>query len=205
MHLRTLRDKQQFYDEGKAAENLGISPASWGMFGVVWESSKVLAQLMLDIELRQRRFLEVGCGIGLPSLVLSRREANITATDQHPSAADFLEKNTALNSSNQIPFVRTSWTDDESNLGRFDVIIGSDLLYEPDHVEQLSSFIERHSTPDSTVIIVDPGRFLHSRFSRVMERAGYKCHKSRPVATEFLDGHFKGMILSFSRTAADLC
>ncbi len=169
------------------------------MFGVVWEASIVLAHLMLDIDIQGRRFLEVGCGIGLPSLVLSRRQANVTATDRHPCAESFLVQNAALNSDNEIPFVRAAWADAGSELGRFDVIIGSDLLYEPDQVGQLSSFIGRHGMPDSTVIIVDPGRFLHSRFSHGMEKLGYSCHKSKPALTGQLGGAFKGMVLSYRR------
>lgn len=199
IHVRTLRDRQQFFDKHKVAEKLGVSPASWGLFGVVWDSSQVLANLMLDIDIQGKRILEIGCGIALPSLILNKREANITATDYHPCALDFLEKNTVLNQGETIPFVRTSWMDLQSELGRFDVIIGSDLLYEPDHVEQLSSFIDRHSMPNSKVIIVDPGRFLHSRFSRKMKILGYNYKKDRPEYTGYLDNPFKGMVLSYKR------
>ena len=199
IHLRTLRDKQQFFDKNMAAEKLGVSPASWGLFGVIWDSSQVLAHLMLDIDIKGKRILEVGCGIALPSLILNKREADITATDYHPCARDFLEQNTALNQNKTIPFVRTSWLDINSELGRFDVIIGSDLLYEPDHVDQLSSFIGRHSQPNSRVIIVDPGRFLHARFSRRMKKLGYSFQKDRPEFTEYLDKPFKGMVLSYKR------
>ena len=154
---------------------------------------------MLDMDIQERRVLEIGCGIGLPSLLLNRRKANITATDQHPCAEDFLERNTSLNNDSSIPFVRTSWLDMNSELDLFDVIIGSDLLYEPDHVEQLSSFIGRHSMPSSRVIIVDPGRFLHARFCRKMKELGYSCQKSRPEITSYLDKPFKGLVLSYER------
>lgn len=40
IHVRTLRDKQQFSDINQLAENLGISSASWPIFGVVWDSSR---------------------------------------------------------------------------------------------------------------------------------------------------------------------
>ena len=40
IHVRTLRDRQQFSDSGSdEAEKLGVSPASWPLFGVVWDSS----------------------------------------------------------------------------------------------------------------------------------------------------------------------
>ncbi|MGD8802761.1 MAG: histidine kinase, partial [Gammaproteobacteria bacterium] len=40
IHLRTLRDRQQYNDIDGIAEKLGISPASWPLFGVVWPSGE---------------------------------------------------------------------------------------------------------------------------------------------------------------------
>ena len=40
--------------------------------------------------LKIKRILEVGCGIGLSSLILNRLNADITATDYHPEAEKFL-------------------------------------------------------------------------------------------------------------------
>ena len=58
--------------------------------------------------------------------------ADITATDFHPNAEAFLEENTRLNNGRKIPFVRTGWGDELTELGEFDQINGSDLVYEYD-------------------------------------------------------------------------
>ena len=134
IHLRTLKDKQQFSDKDKKAEDLGISSATWSLFGVVWPSSEVLANFIFDYDFKNKRILEVGCGIGLSSLILNRLNADITATDYHPEAEKFLDINTELNKDDEIPFVRTCWSNEyQEELGKFDLIIGSDLLYERDH------------------------------------------------------------------------
>ena len=75
-------------------------------------------------------YCEVGCGIGLASLVLNRHDADITATEYHPNAEAFLEENTRLNNGRKIPFVRTGWGVELTELGEFDQINGSDLVYE---------------------------------------------------------------------------
>ena len=72
IHLRTLKDKQQFSDKDKKADDLGISSATWSLFGVVWPSSEVLANFIFDYVFKNKRILEVGCGIGLSSLILNR-------------------------------------------------------------------------------------------------------------------------------------
>lgn len=202
IHLRTLRDNQQFVDTDDVAANLGICSAAWPMFGVVWVSGEVLAHLMSDFSIAGKRILEVGCGIGLASLVLNNRHADITATDHHPEAGTFLTENTRLNNGPSIPFVRTGWTDEESNLGDFDLIIGSDLLYEADHALLLATFINQHALPTCEVIIVDPGRGHSNRFGRQMVELGYvEGGQHEIVDTELLSRPFRGRILQYSRQA----
>ncbi|WP_027362917.1 class I SAM-dependent methyltransferase [Desulfospira joergensenii] len=199
IHIRTLWDHLQYEDAEGVAENLGISSAAWPFFGVVWPSGEVLAHCMLDYEIEGKRILEVGCGIGLASLVLNHRLADITATDYHPEVGGFLEKNVILNKGEKIPFVRAGWDDGENELGIFDLIIGSDLLYESGHVDILSGFIDLHARQQCDVVIVDPGRGLHARFSKKMKGLGYSHSRSKPPATEYLEKPFKGWVLSYSR------
>ncbi|MDH5737531.1 MAG: histidine kinase, partial [Gammaproteobacteria bacterium] len=156
IHLRTLRDTQQFADINGAAEKLGVSPSSWPLFGIVWDSGKILAHLMQNHDIEGKRILEVGCGMALSSLILNRRFADITATDYHPEAERFLINNVKLNDGRPIPFYRSDWNSENRALGEFDLIIGSDILYEPDHARLLSGFINRHAKPECEVIIVDP-------------------------------------------------
>lgn len=198
IHVRTLRDLCQFLDEDAAAKKLGISSAAWPMFGVIWPSAKVLAHIMLDYKIEGKRILEVGCGIALASLVLNHRLADITATDVHPEVKSFLGLNVELNNGEKIPFVRTGWKDDDNKLGNFDLIIGSDLLYEGDHVHALSRFINLHARQRCDVVIVDPGRGHHAKFSKKMVGMGYT-HCQKKVDTSYLKPPFKGRILYYSR------
>lgn len=200
IHLRTLRDLQQFGEDEGAAERVGVPLASWPLFGVVWESSEVLAHLMDSYDIAGKRILEVGCGIGLTSLVLNSRSANVTATDYHPEAEHFLAENVRLNGGPAIPFVRTGWGDQATDLGTFDLIVGSDLLYEPDNVELLSAFIDRHAAHPCEVLIVDPGRSWQTQFSRRMEQLGYSSSSSGPENTDYLLNPFKGRIMRFARS-----
>ena len=57
IHLCTLRDNQQFSDPDDEALNLGICSASWPMFGVIWPSSLVLANHMLEYDIKDKRIL----------------------------------------------------------------------------------------------------------------------------------------------------
>lgn len=187
IQLLTLRDTQQVGDTAAEAERLGIPRSHWALFGVVWDASRVLAEMMATYAVEGLRVLEVGSGIGLASLVLNQRGADITGTDRHPSAARFLRRNAALNGDEPIPFERTAWGDDDDALGRFDLIIGSDLLYERGQAPKLAGFIGRHARARCKVLIVDGGRGYLSKLSRAMTDQGFEKTRSEMRGTEAED------------------
>lgn len=199
IHLCTLRDSQQFHDPAGVAEKLGISSASWSLFGIIWPSGVVLAQFIHHYNTAKKRILEVGCGMALSSLLLNKKHADITATDYHPEAEKFLQRNTRLNEDNPIAFTRAAWQDSNEELGRFDLIIGSDLLYEDQHVALLSNFINDHAQPACEIIIVDPGRGRKSKLSARMTAFGYQFVHQKPSNTDYLSEKFTGHILTFKR------
>ncbi|MCB1644642.1 MAG: methyltransferase domain-containing protein [Pseudomonadales bacterium] len=199
IHVCTLRDNQQFSDPAGEAEDLGISSATWPLFGIVWPSSVVLANYVLGFDTRGKRILEVGCGIGLSSLLLNKLEADITATDYHPEAEPFLARNTGLNNGARIPFERVDWAADDDELGLFDLIIGSDVLYEDEHVALLSDFLDSHANDHCEIILVDPGRGKKGRLVRKMTALGFTCTEKKPAAETLAPAEFKGHILNFIR------
>ncbi len=200
IHLCTLRNKQEFHDPSGIAESLGICSASWPMFGVIWPSSLVLAHFISDYDTDSKRILEVGCGIALSSLLLNKQSADITATDYHPEVNKFLQRNVLLNEDSAIAFEQADWADTGDTLGLFDLIIGSDLLYEDSHIDLLAAFIEAHANQACEVIIVDPRRGRKNKLSARMKSFGFTSSQQMPSHTQYLDQVFKGHILKFERT-----
>ena len=197
--VRSLLNLQQFSDPNGEALRLGISSALWPLFGQIWPMSKILARVMLREQLAGRRILEIGCGLGLPSIVVKQLGGDITASDYHPLAPAFLRENTLLNSLAPIRFQTGDWNTASLNVGKFDLIIGSDVLYEPQHIGLLSSFIDHHSSNGVEVVIVDPGRGSHRTFARAMEGLGY-LHAWTDLKDYPHPGiKPKGFILRFSR------
>ena len=199
IHVCTLRNRQEFHDPDGIAEKQGISSATWPIFGVIWPSSLILAHFMYDYNTDSKRVLEVGCGMALSSLLLNKQNTDITATDHHPEAQGFLKRNVLLNDDKAIAFEQVDWADHDDDLGLFDLIIGSDLLYEDNHIELLAGFIERHSKPSCEVIIVDPGRGRKNKLSHRMTEFGFTASQHKADHTNYLDEDFKGHILKFQR------
>jgi ETFB lysine methyltransferase len=197
--IRSLLDRQQFYDPDGAAERAGICSASWPLFGLVWPSARVLAAAMQSFDIEGKRILEIGCGLALASLVLQRRGGNITASDIHPMAAGFLTENLLLNGLAPIRFQTGSWADADPDLGKFDLIIGSDLLYERNQPDVLSRFIDRHSHSRVEVVIVDPDRGNRPKFNQSMTELGYT-HAEQRADSQLADGEpYKGRFLNYRR------
>jgi predicted nicotinamide N-methyase len=199
--IRALSDKQQFADPNGAAERAGISSSLWSLFGQVWPAGRVLAEAMCTFDIAGKRILELGCGLGLSSLVLQRRRADIVASDHHPLAQSFLDHNAALNGLPAVAYHDLPWGVPDAKLGRFDLIIGSDILYERDHAAQLAAMMLRHAHPEAEVLITDPGRGNSNPFTRALAAQGYGVVEQRSRFDEKDVAPFRGRLLSYSRGA----
>jgi len=197
--IRSLKDRQQFHDAGQLAAAVGISSATWPLFGVLWPSSRVLAARVSRLMLGDKRVLEIGCGLALSSLVLHRMGVNITASDYHPLAGDFLNANVLGNDLPAIKYQEGNWETENPLLGLFDVIIGSDVLYEPAMAETVARFIDRHSSNKVEVMIVDPNRGNRNRFTRHMTDLSYFHHFERFHVETPEAARCKGRILHYRR------
>ena len=60
-------------------------------------------------------------------------------------------------------------------------------------------FIDQHANEHCEVIIIDPGRGLHPRFSKKMVGLGYTHSQSKPENTDYLDQPFHGQVLHYDR------
>jgi 2-polyprenyl-3-methyl-5-hydroxy-6-metoxy-1,4-benzoquinol methylase len=207
LHIRSLLDRQQFDDPLGIAAALGISSAAWPLFGLLWPSGQQLAARMAARPVRAgERILEVGCGLALASLVCHRRGADVTASDCHPLAEAFLRENLRLNALAPLPYRLGHWTAPAGAggahrvSGRFDLVIGSDLLYERDETGALASFIERHAMPACEVWIVDPNRGNRPAFTRALQGHGFVLEELRlDTAATPTAAAYKGRLLIYRR------
>jgi predicted nicotinamide N-methyase len=208
--IRSLLDRHQFADRDGAAERLGISSAAWPLFGLLWPSGALLAARLGARPLTaDEKILEVGCGLALASLVGHRRGADVTASDRHPLTAHFLAENLRLNGLVPMKYLHGDWdaSGDDGDLasapGGFDLIVGSDLLYERDASGALAAFVSRHAKASCEVWIVDPDRSNRPAFNRRMADDGFTRHEERlDAAATATDAAYKGRLLVYRRKLA---
>jgi predicted nicotinamide N-methyase len=133
----------------------------------LWPSGVALARAVATRALRGARVLELGCGLGLPSLAAALAGGRVLATDWSPTAIELLRGNAERNGA-ALETAIVSWTEPDSLLERapFDLVLAADVIYERRAVAVLADLLPRLGRE---VLFADPGRPALAEF---LERTG---------------------------------
>jgi len=138
-------------------------PAALGMAEYFWQNTAFDG----------KRILELGAGLGLVGIVAAAKGAEVVQTDFIPEALQLAEQNARINGIRKIQRVLADWRkfplDD-----RFDLIIGSDILYEPTLHRFLKEIFQNNLKPGGTVVLADPGRDDAKSFISMLQNEGYQ-------------------------------
>ncbi|MHB8469748.1 MAG: class I SAM-dependent methyltransferase [Gaiellaceae bacterium] len=135
----------------------------------LWPSGVALAGIVAELDLRGLRAVELGTGLGLPSLAASLRGSDVLATDWADEAVELLRLNAARNRV-ALTVEHVRWNDAASLVERapFDLVLGADLLYEPRNADQLLELLPQLA---ARVLLAEPGRpFARGFFERAAAR-----------------------------------
>jgi predicted nicotinamide N-methyase len=151
-----VRARPRSFDAVREAEALAGPGRPTPYWASQWPSGVALARFVAGRDLSGMRVLEVGCGLGLPSVAAARAGASVTATDACPEAVVYAAHNLALNGL-EGEAAAADWRDLPGMDGApWDLVIGADLLYRPDNHESLQALLP--SLTSGEVWIADPGR-----------------------------------------------
>ncbi|HEY0633108.1 MAG TPA: methyltransferase domain-containing protein [Thermoleophilaceae bacterium] len=149
-----------------AAELPDDGPVEWAplvpYWSVLWRSGVALARELTGRELNGLRVVELGCGLGVPSLVAARGGARVLATDEDAEALELVERNARENGLG-VETARVEWhaPDELVARGPFDLVLAADVLYERSSVALLLSLLPRLG---AEAWVADPGRPAASVF-----------------------------------------
>lgn len=140
----------------------------------LWASAIALAHDISLRALRGKRTLELGCGLGLPSIAAARAGGRVLATDWSPDAVLATAANAERNGVN-VETLRCSWAEPEPLIARapWQLVLASDVLYERRNVDLLLELLPRLVDERGLVLLADPGRVPAERFLAQAEEDGW--------------------------------
>jgi predicted nicotinamide N-methyase len=136
----------------------------------LWPSGVALARRVAVRALRGARVLELGCGLGLPSLAAALAGGRVLATDWSPQAIELLERNAERNDA-PLETARVDWAGPAAIVGRapWDLVLAADVLYERRNVAPLLELIPRLIGERGELWLADPGRAPAEELLRGLE------------------------------------
>ena len=138
----------------------------------LWPSARVLARRIAIEQEGGRSFLELGAGLGLPSLVAAARGFDVLATDYYEAALEFVRVNAERN---HIGGIRTQLVDYRrlpEELGRFDLVAASDVLYEKPYAALVAETFAQCLAEGGLGVLTDPNRQVAAPFADECRRRG---------------------------------
>jgi predicted nicotinamide N-methyase len=120
------------------------------------------------------RVVELGCGLGVPSIVAAQAGGRVLATDWSRPALEFAADNADRNGA-AIETALVDWAapDELVDRGPFGLVLGADVLYERRNTTVLLALLPRLIAPGAEVWLADPGRATADTFLRLARDEGW--------------------------------
>jgi predicted nicotinamide N-methyase len=182
MSFETIRDLDESIDIlcshfGEDDQDLSLAEQHCPYFGVMWEAGIGLSQHLTTEMCNGKKILEIGCGLALPSFIATKLGGEVIATDFHADVPLFLELN-QKNNDLFFEYKMMNWREEvmevKNQLGTFDLVLGSDILYESQHPMQVAKALIAFLKPRGKIILADPGRAYMQKFVTSMNELNYK-------------------------------
>ncbi|HEU4753470.1 MAG TPA: methyltransferase domain-containing protein, partial [Armatimonadota bacterium] len=141
-----------------AARSIGRAP----YWAVAWPAGLALARFLAGRDLSGRRVLEVGSGVGVSGLGAALAGADVLVTDNVVPALRVAAMNARRN---DLPLRAAAadwraWPLRE----RFDMVVGSDVTYEPAAFDALLAVLRASLAPGGEVLLTEPRRSAMAAF-----------------------------------------
>ncbi len=148
---------------------------------LLWDSAPVLADALVELgALAGKRVLELGAGVGLVGLAARHLGGEVVQTDHAEEALALSHRNAVLNGVSGITLRLADWSRWDM-AGRFDIVIGSDILYDGSAHASVASVLDASLADDGVAVLTDPARTATPMFIRNMQRAGWRVAEERLV------------------------
>jgi methyltransferase-like protein 23 len=140
---------------------------------VLWPSAIALAHELAGRAVAGKRILELGAGTGLPGIVAAARGARVVQTDRQQLVLHVCKQNAERNGVAGIEHRLADWTAWQDT-DRYDLIVGSDILYAAPLHPHLRRIFDANLAPGGTILLADPFRETSVQLLEELEREGWR-------------------------------
>ena len=136
----------------------------------LWPSSIALLDVLKAHPhlIQNKHILEIGAGIGLPSLMMAGIAKSVQISDYDKEAVDLLQKNIEHLQIQNAEALQLDWNAIPENI-QPDVVLLSDVNYDPAQFDTLITLIDKFMRHGSTIILSTPQRIMASPFVLKLE------------------------------------
>ena len=162
----------------------------------VWPSSIALHDVLKahPYLIQNKHVLEIGAGIGLPSLMLAPITKSIQISDYEKEAVELLQKNIKHLQLQNAVALQLDWNNMPENMNA-EVLILSDVNYDPTQFETLIKLIDKFIHQGCTIILSTPQRIMASPFIQKLE-ASIKARYEATVEENGVNQEISILVLS---------
>ncbi|MCG6878665.1 MAG: protein N-lysine methyltransferase family protein [Deltaproteobacteria bacterium] len=151
------------------------------LWSKIWEASIVLANHLTAMPADpQKHLLEIGCGIGVVGIVAAYCGHRVTMTEYNRDSLNFARANARVNHAPEFPapeIVELDWTRPALE-GRFDMILGSEVVYKEAYFEPLMELFKCYLKPNGEIVLAEGLRKTSMEFfKRMSDTCNVKAQK----------------------------
>ena len=150
----------------------------------IWPSSTILAAKLLEIGGTGKTALELGCGVGLCTMAARIAGFDVLSTDYYEDSLDFTRANAFTNLGSEARTRLLDWRHLPGDVGNFDLVFASDVLYEREYAELLPTIFGRTLLPGGSALVADPGRVAAPFFVEACARGELEAAKIETLPFE---------------------
>lgn len=166
-------------DETVLRQAYDAEQISFPYWGKLWPAAKALAQWLHEHPetIKNKNVLELGAGLGLPSLVAAQCATSIVCTDADANAMEYVQASAKHLGCTNLSTAVLDWQQIPEGL-ETDVVLLSDVNYNPDAFPALLQTIQFFIESKAIVVLSTPQRLMAKPF---VERLSKYVVKQQPL------------------------